>query len=141
MTSLLLALKLARRELRSGLGGFRLFLACLAIGVAVIAGVGSLGQAITRGMIADARNMLGGDAELRLTQRPANDAELAWIRQSGRLSAIVELRAMAHKDDQRSIVELKAVDGAYPLAGTLALDGGAKLAEAQIGRASCRERV
>ncbi len=134
MTSLLLALKLARRELRSGLGGFRLFLACLAIGVAVIAGVGSLGQAITRGMIADARNMLGGDAELRLTQRPANDAELAWIRQSGRLSAIVELRAMAHKDDQRSIVELKAVDGAYPLAGTLALDGGAKLAEALAER-------
>ena len=135
MDTLLLAMRLARRELRSGLGGFRLFLACLAIGVAVIAGVGSLSKAVTTGMIADARLMLGGDAELRLTQRPAGAEEWSWIRQSGRLSEIVELRAMAHVGDERSIVELKAVDGNYPLHGEVALDGGMKLADALAERA------
>ncbi len=131
-----LAFTLARRELRSGLGGFRLFLACLAIGVAVIAGVGSLGQAITAGMLADARIMLGGDAELRLTQRAASADELAWLQRSGRLSSVVELRAMAHAGDKRSIVELKAVDGAYPLAGAVTLDGGMALADALAKRGS-----
>ena len=134
MTSLLLACKLARRELRSGLGGFKLFLACLAVGVAAIAGVGSLGQAITAGMLADARVMLGGDAELRLTQRPANADELAWLRRAGTLSSVVELRAMAQVQDKRSIVELKAVDGAYPLAGAVSLDGGMALADALAKR-------
>jgi putative ABC transport system permease protein len=134
MTMLWLALRLARRELRSGLGGFRLFLACLAIGVAAIAGVGSLGRAITAGMLADARNMLGGDAELRLTQRPANDAEIAWIGAAGKLSAVVELRAMAQAGEKRGIVELKAVDAAYPLFGTVDLDGGVALADALARR-------
>ena len=134
MTTLSLALKLARRELRSGLGGFRLFLACLAIGVAAIAGVGSLGRAITAGMLADARLMLGGDAELRLTQRPAGDAELAWLRAAGKLSAVVELRAMAHAGAERSIVELKAVDAAYPLVGAVELSGGLALADALAKR-------
>ena len=34
-----LALRLARREMRSGLGGFRLFIACLALGVTAIAAI------------------------------------------------------------------------------------------------------
>ena len=41
MSTLLLAVRLMRRELRGGLRGFRVFLACLTLGVAVIAGVGS----------------------------------------------------------------------------------------------------
>ncbi len=39
------AARFARRELRGGLKGFRIFLACLAIGVAAIAGVGSVRSA------------------------------------------------------------------------------------------------
>lgn len=127
---LLLAARLARRELRGGVRGFRVFLACLAIGVAVIAGVGSLGRAIDAGLRADARLMLGGDVELRLTHRAADAAELAWIRAAGLASETVELRAMARAGERRSIVELKAVDGAYPLYGELALAGGMALADA-----------
>ena len=37
-----LSLTIARRELRGGLRGFRVFLACLALGVAAIAAVGTL---------------------------------------------------------------------------------------------------
>ena len=41
MSALALAIRFARRELRSGLSGFRIFLAALTLGVAAIAGVGS----------------------------------------------------------------------------------------------------
>jgi len=34
-----LAFRLARREMRSGLGGFRLFIACLGLGVGAIAAI------------------------------------------------------------------------------------------------------
>lgn len=40
MNTLSLAARLARRELRGGLAGFRIFFACLVLGVAAIAGVG-----------------------------------------------------------------------------------------------------
>ncbi len=133
-----LALKLARRELRGGLKGFRVFLACLAIGVAVIAGVGSLGRAIDAGLVADARLLLGGDVELRMVHREASEEELAWMRAAGRLSRVVEMRAMARAgaapDAARGVVELKAVDDAYPLYGAVALSEGAVLAEALARR-------
>jgi putative ABC transport system permease protein len=134
LATLAQAARMARRELRGGVRGFRVFMACLAIGVAVIAGVGSLGRAIDAGLQADARLMLGGDAELRLTHRAADPAELAWIRGAGRASETVELRAMARVGEKRNIVELKAVDAAYPLYGEVALEGGMKLAEALAER-------
>ena len=46
--SLRLAFTLARREMRSGLGGFRLFIACLALGVGAIAAILSFSRAIER---------------------------------------------------------------------------------------------
>ena len=42
-----LALSLARRELRGGVGGFGTFLACLALGVAAIAGIEKCSAEIT----------------------------------------------------------------------------------------------
>src|SRR5260370_16972651 len=61
-----LAFRLARREMRGGLRGFGIFLACLTIGVAAIAGVGSLAAAIDAGLKGDARIVLGGDVEFNL---------------------------------------------------------------------------
>lgn len=117
-----LSLRIARRELRGGLKGFRVFLVCLALGVAAIAGVGSLSEALVAGLNADAQLLLGGDVELRLTHRAATPEQLAWLQQRGRLSSVVEMRAMARAEDgRRSLVELKAVDGAYPLYGALRL--------------------
>lgn len=137
-TDIAQAVRLARRELRGGIRGFRVFLACLAIGVAVIAGVGSLGRAVDAGLAADARLMLGGDVEFRLTQRAAAADELAWIRAAGRASEATELRAMARGGEgekaKRGIVEVKAVDQAYPLYGSLDLAGGGALAEALARR-------
>ena len=131
-----LACRLMRRELRGGLRGFRIFLACLAIGVAIIAGVGSLAAGVGAGLHADARSMLGGDVEVELALRPASDAERAFLDQSGTVSETIGMRAMARRDDNaaRSLIELKAVDGAYPLYGEAGLDPPQPIADALAQR-------
>ncbi len=121
------AFALARRELRGGLAGFRVFLACLALGVAAIAAVGSLAAAVTRGLQDDGRRLLGGDVELSFTHREAEPAQLAHLAATGRVSRAGEMRAMARAGDQRALVELKAVDGAYPLVGGVALSSPGEL--------------
>jgi putative ABC transport system permease protein len=117
-----LVAKLLRRELRGGLKGFYVFLASLFLGVAAIAGVGSIGASVTAGLKADGQKLLGGDVDLRLLHRDATDDQRTWlIEHSAALSEVVRMRAMARPPDRRnvrSLVELKAVDGAYPLAGT-----------------------
>ena len=77
--SLKQASRLARRELRGSLLGFRVFLACLALGVAAIAAVGSVRQAIQTGLAQEGAALLGGDAELEFTYRYATDEERAWM--------------------------------------------------------------
>ncbi len=126
MQSLPIALRFARRELRGGLKGFRIFLACLALGVAAIAAVGSLAAAIVTGLERDGRSILGGDVELRLVLRPASPAELDWLTARAEVSQVVQTRAMAHAvaNDRRTLVELKAVDAAYPLYGRAVLAAG-----------------
>src|SRR5919109_1332706 len=96
MTGAALAFRLARRELRGGIAGFRIFLACLALGVAAIAGIGSLAAAVVRGLEADARVLLGGDAEFRLTHRAATeDMRAAFTKGGAQLAETVDFRAMA----------------------------------------------
>ncbi len=125
-----LALRLARRELRSGISGFRVFLAGLALGVAAIAGVGSLEASVTAALRDDARLLLGGDVELSFTHREASPVQLAHLEASGAVSTVAEMRAMARAGGAFLLVELKAVDGAYPLVGGLRLKPERSLARA-----------
>ena len=126
------ALRLACRELRGGIRGLRVFLACLVLGVTAIAGIGSLAAAVVAGIKADARDLLGGDAEARLTLRPADAAERAFLSETGQVSEIATMRAMVRtlNGDRRSLIELKAVDPAYPLYGTIELSPVQELATA-----------
>lgn len=119
-----LPLRWALRELGGGLRGFWIFLACLALGVAAIAGVGSVAASVAAGLSVNANALLGGDVELHLVHRTATDAELAYMRASGTVSRIAEMRAMARSDDgnQVGLIELRAVDAAYPLYGSVTLD-------------------
>jgi putative ABC transport system permease protein len=127
-----LALRLARRELRHGLQGFVIFLACLVLGVAAIAGVGSLSAAVGEGLSRDGQALLGGDMEFRLTQRAANAEELAWLQARGAVAETFQMRAMAKGDPsgKRTLVELKAVDDLYPLYGRIELAPEGALATA-----------
>lgn len=122
-----LSWRLARRELRGGLRGFVIFVACLALGVAAIAGAGSMDAALRRAMAEDSRALLGGDVELQRSYRPADADELAFLRQWGQITTTRELRAMAIAEDRRTLVEIKAVDGLYPLFGKLELAPSADL--------------
>jgi len=114
------------RELRGGIRGFYVFLACIALGVASIAGVNSVSSALTSGIAAEGRTILGGDMAFRLTQREATPDELEFLERSGLVGRVGNMRAMARNPDGsgQSLVELKAVDEHYPQAGTLVLKGG-----------------
>ncbi|QIB34820.1 ABC transporter permease [Ancylobacter pratisalsi] len=121
-----IALRFALRELRGGLRGFGVFLACLALGVAAIAGVGSFSRSLTDGLSREGTSLLGGDAAFTLVQREASADELALLRAGGRVSSVATLRAMARAGEGdalvSSLVEAKAVDSAYPMVGTVELD-------------------
>lgn len=119
------AARIARRELRGGIRGFRIFLACLAIGVGALAAIGSVSFAIKGGLARDAKVILGGDVVASRIHRPIEPNLRAWVAtHAAAVSEIVEFRAMAVRDDRagRALVQLKAVDDAYPLHGALVLD-------------------
>jgi putative ABC transport system permease protein len=118
-----LALRYALRELRGGLRGFYVFIACIALGVMAIAGVGSVAASLGEGLAREGRTLLGGDVAFSLIQREAKPDEIAFLRSRGQVSVAATLRAMARTGDGRlALVELKAVDRAYPMLGELTLD-------------------
>ncbi|MBZ6075672.1 ABC transporter permease [Microvirga puerhi] len=118
-----LILRLALRELRAGLKGFGIFLACIALGVAAIAGVSSLSRSLTEGISKEGRRILGGDMAFSLLQREANEAEQIYLASKGMVASVATMRAMVIAGDKGSaLVELKAVDPSYPTAGTLETD-------------------
>ena len=128
---LALATRLALRETRNGLRGFRVFLACLALGVFAIAAVGSLSASIVDGLEQNARAILGGDLEISQTAQDLPPAAVQWLAANTvAVSLSREMRAMARgtgTDAKRTIVELKAISGPYPLYGTLTLADGSDL--------------
>jgi len=129
--SLALAARFARREMRGGLRGFRLFLACLALGVAAIAAVGSVRAAIEAGLAREGAALLGGAAELDFTYRFASPEERAWMAaRATAVSEIVEFRSMAVVGDDRALTQIKGVDDLYPLVGEMVLDPAMPLDQA-----------
>ncbi|WP_243370050.1 ABC transporter permease [Microvirga solisilvae] len=115
-----LILRLAFRELRGGLKGFGIFLACIALGVAAIASVSSLSRALTEGISREGRRILGGDMAFSLIQREASAPERAFLDSKGQVNVVASMRAMVVAGEKGSgLVEMKAVDGGYPNVGTL----------------------
>jgi putative ABC transport system permease protein len=127
-----LVLTLALRELRNGLRGFYVFIACVALGVAAITAVGALADAMRASFEAQGEVLLGGDVTLARPHKPAAGAERAWLARRGAVSEVATLRAMGRRPDgsDQALIELRGVDAAYPLVGTVALAGGMSLADA-----------
>ncbi len=69
-----LALRFAWRDLRGGLRGFGVFIACIALGVMAIAGVGSVAASLADGIAGAGQAILGGDLAFSLIQRQASDS-------------------------------------------------------------------
>ena len=130
--SLPLALSLALREQRNGLRGFYVFIACVALGVAVITGVGALADALRASFERQGEALLGGDVTLSRPHQPAEGAERDWIWKQGRISETATMRAMARHPGgtEQALAELKGVDAAYPLVGGVRLAGDVSLDDA-----------
>ncbi|MGE3475517.1 MAG: ABC transporter permease [Rhodospirillaceae bacterium] len=131
-----IAFRFALRELRGGMRGFRIFLACIIIGVAAIAGAASLNQSVKAGIQADARPLLGGDLQIDNDTTVATGEQLAALRAGGDVTHLTQMRSMARVENEagevgsRGLIELKAVDGLYPLYGALTLAPMMPLGEA-----------
>ena len=116
-------LRFALRELRGGLRGFYVFIACIALGSMAIAGVGSLAASLANGLAREGRVILGGDLAFTLIQREAAPNEREFLQGHGQVSSAATLRAMARAaNGEATLVEVKAVDAAYPLFGQTVLD-------------------
>ena len=97
-----LAFKLALRDLRGGLSGFYVFLGCVALGVAVIAGIGALSDALRSSLEREGQALLGGDIAVSRIHIRATDAERTWLAGRGRaLSETATLRSMARPNCER----------------------------------------
>src|SRR5262245_60173834 len=108
--SIALVLRFALRELRGGLRGFGVFIACIALGVAAIAGVASVARGMVEGIAREGQVILGADINFMLTQRQAGAAERAWLDKHGTVSEVATLRGMARRGDgnDQTLVEVKA---------------------------------
>ena len=130
-----LPLRYALREMRGGLSGFYIFVACIALGSMAIAGVGSLAASLADGLSREGQVILGGDLSFTLIQREIADNERAFLQGRGALSSAATLRAMARSEGgEATLVELKAVDGNYPLYGAVTLDPPSPLTDALAQR-------
>jgi putative ABC transport system permease protein len=116
-----LAWRLALRDLRGGTRGLIIVLLCLGVGVAGIAGIGSLRAALGQGLAEDGRAILGGDLALSTSLAPFPPAVEAWFAARGdRVSESVETRSiLVAPSGRRLLVAAKAVSPDWPLIGAV----------------------
>ncbi len=134
--NLSLAFRLARRELRGGVRGLTIVLLCLALGVGVIAAVGSLRAAVDKGLAEDGRRILGGDVEVDGGNTPLPDTLRQWLREQGATASdVVTMRTLlVAPSGERTLIELKAADSAWPLTGSVRMAPPQPIAAALASR-------
>ncbi|THB63477.1 MAG: FtsX-like permease family protein [Desulfovibrio sp.] len=132
--SIRLLLRISRREFMGGFKDFGMFLACLALGVAAVACVGTLSASVDAGLSDNARILLGGDLDLRQIHAPLPGSVLEEVHAAGQVSEFVTMRSMARADDpdypRSTLIDIKAVDSAYPLYGEVVLSPAMDLTQA-----------
>lgn len=143
-------LTMAWRELRSAWRHFLYFLACIALGVGAVVGVSLFSANVEQAVLKEARGLLGGDLEIRLSKPigPQGVTVLQGLNERGvRTTRVSELVAMASRVDrsqgaaeQSQLVELKAVESQYPLYGVLRVEPDRPLMDLlRMTESTCRE--
>ncbi len=129
---------LVRAELGHGILGLRLFMTCVAIASAMLGLIWLMSSGLSQAMQDNARRILGGDVVVTVVNAPLDGATREALGRIGQASEVVELRSTARTgppdDPRRLTVELKAVDTAYPLFGTVDLSSGGDLQAALTAR-------
>lgn len=115
-------LKFAMTDLRSRLSALKVFLACLILGVTLVAATASLYRVIEQSLLADTRALLGGDVELDASE-PLPGEVLQWISDTGRISLVRDFETIVTGNDGEGFFRAKILipDAAYPLYGELQL--------------------
>ncbi len=122
-------LDLAWRDLRASGRRLWIFIACLVLGVSLVAAGGGLYRQVADALRHDARLLFGGDVEVESPTPLPADA-LAWMQARGTVSRVIELRTMLRTEAGRAqLIELLSADDAYPLYGTVALQPAGTLAD------------
>ncbi len=122
MNSHRIVFSLALAEIRQGWKHFSVFIICLALGVTILGAVGGIGSVISTSLEREAKSLLGGDIEARLRSVEASEEELSFLKSYGAVSYIATLRSMLYVREESILVEVKAIDEAYPLVGKLLLN-------------------
>ena len=126
LNTIILAMSIARRDLRGGLRGrartLGLLVAGVLVGVAAVALVGASSQSLRDGARQGGLEAVGGDLSLRLFHRAPTVDELSAIAAEGKASVTAELRPMVQVGANSLLIELKGVDQAYPLYGRVATE-------------------
>ncbi|MBN9317003.1 MAG: ABC transporter permease [Devosia sp.] len=122
-------IRLSMLDLRGSVRHLWILIACLALGVATVATVGAVGASLQAALMRDGPLLLGGDIEARLTYRPAEAAELALFHRLGRTSEVVDLIGRARHGSTSVLAAVRAVDSAYPLFGSVEVDGAGSVAQ------------
>ncbi len=121
---------LAWRDLRASGRRLWIFVACLVLGVTLVAAAGGLHTQVAQALSADARALMGGDVEVE-SRSPLPTDVLDWMGQRGAISRLVELRSMMRtQDGQAQLISMQSADAAYPLVGTVELAPAGTLAAA-----------
>ncbi|UJW78843.1 ABC transporter permease [Hydrogenophaga sp. SL48] len=122
-------LDLAWRDLRASGRRLWIFVACLVLGVSLVAAGGGLYRQVADALRHDARLIFGGDVEVESPQ-PLPAEALAWMQARGTVSRVIELRTMLRLESGRAqLIELLSADAAYPLYGAVALQPAGTLAD------------
>src|SRR5262245_12113355 len=123
---------MAWRETRGGWRHFVYFVVCITVGVGALVAVSLFAANVERAVTREARGLLGGDVEVRLSHPLTSNGQDVLTSLTTRgitITHVSELIAMAARIDQvgsgssaTQIVELKAVEPAYPLYGAIRLE-------------------
>ncbi|WP_067560745.1 ABC transporter permease [Halofilum ochraceum] len=122
-------LRFAVSDLRSRISALKIFLACLILGVTLVAATASLYRVIEQSLLADTRAILGGDVELD-TSEPLPDEVKRWIQRDGTLSLVREVETVVRSESADGFfrAEILLPDANYPLYGELRLQPDRTLA-------------
>ncbi|HNP60122.1 MAG TPA: FtsX-like permease family protein, partial [Nitrospirales bacterium] len=124
------SVKLAWREIHSAWSRFLFLFLCIALGVGAIVAVDLFAVNVEQVILGDTRALLGGDVELSWRRAISDKGRNVLDSLADRdmiLSHVTEIAAMAtvenpHSQTASQLVELKAIDSAYPLYGQLVVE-------------------
>src|SRR4026209_2163066 len=122
---------MAVREIRASWQRLLFFFVCIAVGVASIVAIRSVIQSVREGLTREARALTGADVVVR-SDRPLGDkvrSSVEQARESGRVGTVseaIEIATMVRPSNatMTRMLELRAVQAAYPLYGTMTLREG-----------------